>query len=284
MLVAFAGVALLCAMDAAIKHGTLAHAVITVTFMRYMAGSLVSLPLFLTLRKSRMTRELLQGHALRGIVIAAAAFLFFFGLSVIPIAEAIAIAFIAPLLVPPIARVLLGERMKAINVIACAIGFLGVLVTVSGRDPAMASASRTEGIAAVLVSAVLYALSIVLLRQRALKDDIYVIGFLSALFPALYTAPFALALAPLPALETLPLFGLIGALGTGGMLMMAFAYARAEAQKLIVLEYTALGWAALLGWMVFDEGVRIEVVAGAAIVAGACLMTVWADHRRAVTA
>ena len=116
---------------------------------------------------------MLRGHALRGFVIAAAAFLFFFGLSVIPIAEAVAIAFIAPLLVPPIARVLLGERMRALNIIACGVGFLGVLITVTGRDPALASPERTEGIAAVLVSAVLYAVSVVLLRQRALTDDAF---------------------------------------------------------------------------------------------------------------
>lgn len=282
MLLAFVAIALLCAMDAAIKIGTQANAVITVTFLRYLAGALLSLPLALAFRTTRLTRELVRGHALRGVVIAGAAYLFFYGLWAIPIAEAIAIAFIAPLLVPPIARVIIGERMRAINIAACIIGFLGVLVTVTGHDAAAPTPHRAEGIAAVLVSAVLYALSIVLLRQRAMRDDAFTIGFLAAGFPALYTAPFALAAAPLPALDTLPLFALMGALGTGGMLLLARAYALAEAQKLVILEYTALGWAALFGWWFFDEQVRLEVVAGGAIVAGACLMTAWADRRAAL--
>lgn len=280
MLLAFLGIALLCAMDAAIKLGTQDHAVVTVTFMRYVSGALLSLPLFLWFGAREWTRELVRGHALRGFVIAAAAYLFFFGLSVIPIAEAVAIAFIAPLLVPPAARVLLGERMRALNIVACLIGFVGVLVTITGRDPALASPQRTEGIASVFVSAVLYALSVVLLRQRALKDDAFTIGFMAALFPALFTAPFAVALAPLPTIGSLPLFGIMGLLGTGGMILLARAYAGAEAQQIVVLEYTALGWAALFGWWLFSEQVRIEVVAGAAIVAGACLMTTWAERRK----
>lgn len=280
MLLAFLAIALLCAMDAAIKLGAQTHAIITVTFMRYAAGVLFALPL-LRFGKVTFSRDALQGHAVRGLVIAAAAYLFFYGLWAIPIAEAIAISFIAPLLVPLIARVLLGERMRAINVAACFIGFCGVLMTVTGYAD-VPTPKRTEGIAAVFVSAVLYALSIVLLRQRATRDDPQVISILAAAFPALYTAPFALFAAPLPTAGTLPLFGLMGALGTSGILLLAFAYARAEAQKLVVLEYTALGWGALFGWWLFSEHVRAEVVLGGGIVAGACLMVAWSGRRKAV--
>lgn len=282
MLLAFLAIALLCAMDGAIKLGAQTHTIITVTFMRYLAGTLIALPL-LRLGKVAFSRETLQGHAVRGLVIAGAAYLFFYGLWAIPIAEAIAISFIAPLLVPLIARVLLGERMRAINVAACLVGFGGVLVTVTGHVP-VPIPNRTEGVAAVFVSAVLYALSVVLLRQRATRDDPQVISVLAAAFPALYTAPFALFAAPLPAPGALPLFALMGALGTGGTLLLAFAYARAEAQKLVVLEYTALGWGALFGWWLFDEGVRPQVVLGGAIVAGACLMTAWSGRRKAIAA
>lgn len=282
MLLAFLAIALLCAMDAAIKLGAQTHAIITVTFMRYFAGTLLALPL-LRFGKVAFSRETLRGHAVRGLVIAAAAYLFFYGLWAIPIAEAIAISFIAPLLVPLFARALLGERMRAINVAACLVGFGGVLVTVTGHVP-VPTPNRAEGVAAVFVSAVLYALSVVLLRQRAMRDDPQVISLLAAAFPALYTAPFALFAAPLPAPGALPLFALMGALGTGGILLLAYAYARAEAQKLVVLEYTALGWGALFGWWLFDESVRPQVVLGGAIVAGACLMTAWSGRRKAVAA
>ncbi|MBB4632096.1 DMT family transporter [Sphingosinicella soli] len=283
MLLAFLGIALLCAMDAAIKLGAQSHAIITVTFMRYFAGALIALPLMLHFRKAAFSRDALQGHAVRGLVIAGAAYLFFYGLWAIPIAEAIAISFIAPLLVPLIARVLLGERMRAINIAACLVGFGGVLVTVTGQV-SLPTPNRTEGVVAVLVSAVLYALSVVLLRQRATRDDPHVISFLAAAFPALYTAPFAVFAAPLPSPGTIPLFALMGALGTGGILLLAFAYARAEAQKIVVLEYTALGWGALFGWWVFGETVRAQVVLGGAIVAAACLMAAWSGRRKALPA
>ncbi|MBW7944879.1 MAG: DMT family transporter [Sphingomonadaceae bacterium] len=283
MLLAFLAIALLCAMDAVIKLSAQTHTIITVTFMRYAAGAVLALPLMLRFGKAPLSRDALQGHAVRGLVIAAAAYLFFYGLWAIPIAEAIAISFIAPLLVPLIARVLLGERMRVINVAACLVGFGGVLVTVTGHV-SMPTPNRTEGIAAVFVSAVLYALSVVLLRQRATRDDPQVISFLAAAFPALYTAPFALLAAPLPAPGAIPLFALMGALGTGGILLLAYAYARAEAQKLVVFEYTALGWGALLGWLLFGESVRPQVIVGGAIVAGACLMAAWSERRKAVAA
>ncbi len=284
MLLAFLGIALLCAMDAAIKLGTQTHAVITVTFMRYFAGAIFALPLMLSFGNMRISTETLRGNAIRGVVIAGAAYLFFYGLWAIPIAEAIAISFIAPLLVPLIARVLLGERIRAINIGACLIGFGGVLVTVTGHVSDMPTPNRTEGVVAVFASAILYALSVVLLRQRATRDDPQVLSFLSAAFPALFTAPFALLAAPLPAPGALPLFAIMGALGTGGVLLLAYGYARAEAQKLVVLEYTALGWGALFGWWLFNESVRPQVVLGGAIVAGACLMVAWSGRRKALPA
>jgi S-adenosylmethionine uptake transporter len=282
MLFAFVGIALLCAMEAAIKGATASDPVVTVTVMRYAFGTLFALPLFALGAKTRPTWEVVRGHALRGVVIAAAAYLFYYALSVLPIAEAITIAFVAPLIVPPAARLLLGERMRAASLAACVVGFLGVLVTLRGSDLGHASPDRMLGVAAALVSAALYALSVVLLRQRAVKDDPWTIGFLAALFPALATAPFALAAGSLPSLGALPQYALIGALGTGGMLMLALAYARAEAQKLIVLEYTALGWAAIYGYWFFGERLRVEVVLGAAIIAGACMMSAFAGRKPAL--
>lgn len=283
MLLAFIAIALLCAMDAAIKAGTLGHAVIMVTFLRYLFGMLLSLPLLLVWGSTPLNAELLKGHAVRGLVIASAAYLFFYGLWAIPIAEAVTIAFIAPLLVPPVAALMLGERMRRRNVVACFVGFAGALVAVVGADSGAAGPNHTKGVIACMTSAVLYAFSITLLRQRATRDDGWTISFFAAFFPALFTAPFALAMAPLPEVGELPLFALMGLLGAGGMVLLAFAYARAEAQQLIVLEYTALGWAALFGWLVFGESVRPQVVVGAAVIAAACLWSAWGGRQQVAT-
>ena len=60
------------------------------------------------------------------------------------------------------------------------------------------------------------------------------------------------------------------ALSLAGALLFAWAYRRAEAQVLVPLEYTGFAWAALFGWLLFAEAVRLEVLAGAALIVVGC--------------
>ncbi len=68
--------------------------------------------------------------------------------------------------------------------------------------------------------------------------------------------------------------GLAGAaaLALTSLLILSWAYARAEAQVLIPVEYTAFIWAALLGWYVFDEAVTWPIIAGTALIVTGCLI------------
>jgi len=72
-------------------------------------------------------------------------------------------------------------------------------------------------------------------------------------------------------------FVLMGLVGNIGMQFLTRAYARIEAQVLAVMEFTALPWAALFGWVFFSEPVRMQVWAGAAIILAACC---WAGQER----
>ena len=280
--VAFGGIALLCAMDAVIKHLGRSEAVVMVTFGRYVAGTAFAYPLYRLVGKTRLTRAMLPLHAVRGVVIAVAAFTFFWALTVLPLAETLVLSFIAPLLIPLIARLLLGERLRKSSIAAGLVGFGGVIVTIQGAPPGLDTPERNLGILSVLCSAVAYALSIVLLRARAGQDGPYIVGLLAAAIPALVVAPFAIVTASPPAASTIPWFLLAGLLGTGGMYLLAKAYAQAEAQQLAPLEYTALGWAALFGYVFFAEVPRVEVFLGAAIIAGACLFAAWDERRSRV--
>jgi len=73
---------------------------------------------------------------------------------------------------------------------------------------------------------------------------------------------------------------LAGLLGNLGIQLLARAYAAAEAQALGVLEFTALPWAALFGWLFFNEAVRPQVWAGAAVISAACWWVGRADRQR----
>lgn len=274
------GIAVLCVMDALIKQAALTLAVPIVVCARYAFG----LPFALLLWRARgakpFSRTMLRFHAMRGAVIALAATGFFYGLTQLPLAETVTISFIAPLVIPFIAWALLGERPRRLSLIAGGIGFAGVLVAVSGGGTAAGGGDRTLGIAATLGSALAFAVAIVLLRARAASDGPARVNVVGSFFPFVATLPLALASGDAPAARDLPLLVAIGFLGTTGMSLYAAAYAKAQAQALAPLEYTALGWAALIGWFAFAERPQPTLFVGAAIIIAATFIAGW-DERQA---
>lgn len=107
------------------------------------------------------------------------------------------------------------------------------------------------------------------MRARAAKDGSTLLTLTSAVIPMVLLSPAAVG-APVPTGEALGLAVLAGLLGNLGIQLLARAYASAEAQSLGVLEFTALPWAALFGWLLFDEAVRPQVWFGAMVIFAAC--------------
>jgi S-adenosylmethionine uptake transporter len=269
--IAAAGIAVLCGMDGVIKHLVATNDVLVVTLGRYIFGAAFALLIWVRSGRPGLTRDMWVAHSKRGVVIAFAATSFFWCLSVLPLAEVIVITFIAPLLVPFMARVVLGERIRPRSMIAGLAGFAGVIVAAAGGDNFAPDNQRLLGIAAALFSAVTYALSVTLLRGRASKDGPVVIGVLGAVIPGAIIAIPAMATGALPPAGDLPDFLALGALAATGMYLLARAYGHAEAQVLAPLEYTALIWAAMVGFFFFGEVPRPQVWVGAAIIVAACL-------------
>lgn len=275
------GIAVFCGMDAVMKKLVEGNPATMATFWRYACAILFTGLIWLQAGRPAITREMLPAHMLRGGILAVSATLFFWSLSVLPLAQAVTIAFIAPLLIPPIAAVLLKERMQPGSVIAGLAGFAGVLVAV-GFDPDAWTATQLRGVGAVLVSALTYAVSVVLMRLRAARDGAATLSLLGAIFPALALAPVMALTVPagawLPKGEDWLWVLAAGACGAVALQFIARAYARAEAQVLAPFEYTALAWAALFGWLFFAEPVSLRTWAGAAVIGAACI---WQARRAA---
>ncbi|MEE4348752.1 MAG: DMT family transporter [Pacificimonas sp.] len=278
-----AGIAALSAMDAAIKMVALSDGVMIATWLRYVFGALSLAPFLLILQKPLPDRAGLKAHALRGLLLTATSLTFFYGIAVLPLAEAITLAFVAPLMTPPLAALLIGEKMRARALLAAAIGFVGVVITVSGGSASSARGDYPLAVTAILVSALLYSLQSLILRQRAQKDDAIIVAALATVVPLLILTPLTLTFEPLPSAEAwLPAF-IGGALGSIGVLLLVRAYAKAETQQLMVFEYTGLFWAALFGWFLFAEQPRPEVFVGAIVIASSCLL-VSREGRRPIPA
>jgi S-adenosylmethionine uptake transporter len=266
-------------MDATIKYLALTNHVLLVAFCRFAFGAAFSAMLWLRAGKPSITAEMWRGHGLRGVVIAFAAVSFFWGLSILPLAEAVTFSFIYPLLIPIIARLLLGERLRMASLGAALAGFLGIIVAAQGAPTAQAAPNHAHGVAAVLFSAVMFALAMVQLRQRAQTDGAIISGMMSSLIPALIIAAPTLALATPPRLGDWPGFLLLGVLAAAFMYLIARAYSRAEAQKLASIHYLELLWASALGYLIFQEEPRAEIYLGAILIVGACLFAAYAERR-----
>jgi S-adenosylmethionine uptake transporter len=281
VLFAALGVALLSAMDAVIKHISPLHATLTIAAGRYLFGALAAGGIWIHAGRPALTAEIWRAHAVRGVVIATSATSFFYALGVLPLAELITLSFIAPLLIPFAAWALNGERPRLRSMAAILVALGGALYAAQAGLKAEAhSAKYVSGLVAVWTSAVLYAISLALLRQRADRDGPAVVGLMQTLVPLLILAvPGALA-GPLPTAQTAPWFLAMGLLGAAGWYVLIVAYARTQAQRLAPLEFTALAWAAAFGFFFFAETPRLETMIGATIIIAACLFTAW-DERRA---
>ena len=122
------------------------------------------------------------------------------------------------------------------------------------------------------VSAVTYALSMVLLRARAQTDPVVTIVTIQNVAPAAILLVPALLVWQQPSPADWDVLTLLGTLGVLGHLLMARAYAKAQAARLAPLEYTALLWASLFGFAFFGEVPTPTTLAGAALIIGGAVV------------
>lgn len=271
-LVAALGIFLLSAMDALIKSVAAAHPTAQIVFMRYACGMPWAILYLLWDRPPALTREMVRAHLTRGVLVVITAFLFFYALATLPLAEAITLTFLSPLFLAILAAWLLREPIPARVLGAIVVGFVGMTVIVAGKiGGGVFDMVRALGIAAAVSSALAYAANLVLLRKRAQTDPFGLIILFQNLFPLILIAPFAWAVWEVPELRSWILFLGIGALGLAGHLCIIWAFKHANAGPLGVIEYTALIWSAGFGFAFFGEVPGLATWAGAALIVGACL-------------
>jgi drug/metabolite transporter (DMT)-like permease len=261
---AVAGIGALAVMDAIIKGLAAVYPTFELAFLRYLFGSTVIVAVVLWARPGWPSWETLRVNGLRAILVVITATSFFYALGVLPLAETLALSFLAPIFLAVFAALLLREEIDRRVVVALFTGFLGMAVIVGGRLDGVGGS--LWGVAAVLLSTVTYALSMVLLRARAQRDPVVTIVAIQNVGPGLILAgPAAFVWTPAPWADW-GVFAVVGTLGVAGHLLLARAFAKAEAARLAPLEYTALVWAILLGLIFFGEVPTLATFAGAALI------------------
>lgn len=262
-------------MDAVMKGLVIAIGIVAVSVWRAAANFLISAALYLPRPGRWPSRSTLRIHVIRSVVVTVMAGLFFWGIGRVPLAQAIALTFIAPLIALLLAAAILGERVGRRSVAGSYVAFCGVIVIVVGQASGGLGREVLLGSAAIVGSALCYAVNIVMMRQQALAAKPLEINFFQSLVVGLLWL-FVAGIVGMPALPSGHWHWIVVAalLSTGGGLLYSWAYARAEASYLAVTEYSAFLWASALGWLIFHERLSTFTLAGALLIVGGSLIAV----------
>jgi S-adenosylmethionine uptake transporter len=266
------GVALFSVMDAVMKRASIASGAYNALYFRSLIGSVLAVATWRAMGGGRLPgRAALRLHALRSAVVSIMALLFFWGLVRVPMAEAIALSFIAPLIALYLAALVLGETIERRAIAASLLGVAGVVVIAAQRfSGPRPDADTLLGIAAVLGSAVLYAWNLILQRQQALLAAPAEVAAFQNVFVALFLSLAAPWLAVVPAAAAFVDISAGAVMSITALMLLSWSYARAETQALVPIEYSAFVWAALVGWAMFGEALTLATLAGAALIVLGC--------------
>ena len=223
------------------------------------------------------------GHLWRGLVGTSAMGLGFTALGFLPLPEATALGYAAPLLTVIFAAMFLGEQVRAFRLTAVGFGLAGVLIVLwpnlsvvgaENADPVLA-----VGAMAALLGAVFAALAQVFVRKLIHTEKTATIVFYfsaTASVLSLVTVPFGWV-APAPR-EVVLLVG-AGLLGGIGQILLTESYRHAETAVIAPFEYVSMLLALILGYVIFDEAPTRPMLVGAALIVAAGLFIIWRERR-----
>jgi drug/metabolite transporter (DMT)-like permease len=248
---------------------------IEIAWIRFLVFALIMSPAMVPgspLYALRSQRPGLQ--AMRGVALLGSSLFFISGLRFLPIAEASATGFVAPLFVTALSIVFLGETVGVRRWLATAVGLIGVLIILRPGTVAFHPAAFFP-----IVSALAWACTLIMTRMMSGRDhaittmtysSIVGVCLLSALVPFVWVAPSWHDI----------LFGIfIGLASTAGQWIVVLAFRYADASVLAPFSYTQLLWVSILGFVIFGEVPDVWTVIGAVFIVSSGLYTA---HRERV--
>lgn len=211
---------------------------------------------------SSLSRVRFPLHVVRGGLGILALSLFTYGVRALPLSEAYAIFFVAPVLITVFAGWLLRERIGWARWVAIAGGLLGVLIVLR---PSGAGAISLPGLA-VLICAACYALSAITVRVLGRTDSTQSMVFWLMAFVAIGAGALALPnWRPVPSSDW-PILVALAATGSVGQWAVTEAFKLGESSVIAPLEYTALLWGIGLDWVLWNTTPAARALAGAGVV------------------
>lgn len=273
--------------DAAAKSIALATPLLVLLMARYLVQWLLPLPLILfSGRQLKMTPKVARIILARSIVHIAGVGVMFTAYRYLPLADALAIAFVFPFIMLVMGKFFLDEQVGIRRLGACTVGFLGTLLII---QPSFASVGPPAFLP--LLVAFLFALLVLLTRRIAKDYDPVCLqsasGLIStALLLLAWMLAYRLEIADmqfiLPDLSQGLTLAVVGIFGTLAHLAMTYAVRFAPSATLAPIQYVELPIATVIGWAMFNELPNGLAAVGIAITIAAGLAVIYFEHQAQV--
>ena len=269
------GILCLTCSDALAKWIGQYYSPVQILFLRAVIALPVALALVIALGGQRAVRTRhLKLHLARGALNSVSASLFYLSLQSLPLAEATAIAFSAPLFVTALSVLALKEHVDGKRWLAVAAGFAGVLVIVRPGAASFQLAALLP-----LGTAALYAVMMLTARgihaaESVLTTMLYIV--VGQLVCSAVVVPFFWTT---PSWSHLPFFIGIALFSTLGLTFITQGFRIGPASVVAPFDYTGLLWASLIGWLVWRDSPDGLDGIGAAFIVGSGLYIAWREAR-----
>jgi S-adenosylmethionine uptake transporter len=267
-----AGVAMFAVNDALGKWLVKDYGVGQLMLLRTLGAAVVLAPLVVSLRVKLIDPRRPALQVLRVLCAAADTFAFYYATRTMPLADVMTFYMAMPLIVIALSAPLLGERVERYRWIAVLVGFVGVLIALRPTPQMLSWAAPIA-----LFGSIAYALSQVITR------DLRGIHWLPlVLWQFVGTGLVGAATIPwvwtTPSLFDLGLMFLVGVVAMICIICIVRALSFARAAVVAPLQYTALLWAAILGWLIWRDTPSLPIIIGNAIIIGSGLYVVAKDR------
>lgn len=200
----------------------------------------------------------------------------FYALAHVPLAEATAVTFAAPVLVTAFGALAWKERVTAGRWLAVATGFAGVLLVVRPGFQQM-----SPGLVALLVATVGMAVTYVLSKSLTRVDSTQRVTAMMTAIPVVVGAPPALWVWKTPEWSTMIWLCAMAAAFCAGRVTMLAAFRRAPASTVMPLDFARLPFIAAIAWIAFGEAPDGFTLTGAAFIIGAAMSVIASERKPA---
>ena len=226
----------------------------------------------------------LPGHIWRGVIGVTSMGLGFYGLTILPLPEAVVIGYAMPLITVMMGAFLLKEQVRVYRWAAVIVGLAGVLIvswprlTLIGNVDA-GSSRLAIGALAVIGSAAFAAGAMIQIRRLIGREPAITIVIYFTVISALMSfisLPFGWIVPDTKQLVVLVMAGIVGGVG---QIFLTSCYRFADVSTIAPFEYVSLVISLAVGWFVFSDVPTVQMLLGAMIVVSAGLFIIWREHR-----